>query len=87
MLGIMTEAMMRLANDIKTWEAVGIAKLNGLTPKEYHNSLESINDVIDLVSYKIGDFGAVISPSLAGRIKELEDLLSDKLLAILEIYS
>jgi len=83
-ISAISEAYIMIAGTIRTWENEGIAELQGITPKEYFSSLESVNEIIEIISFITTDIDIILVPSLVNKIIELKDSISDELFRILE---
>ena len=81
---IMIEAVAGSIKVIDDWEQKSYAELDGLTPRQYFDSLCTVEDIVELISIIEEKNGGILPLGLYERIKTLDTTFSDDLLNILE---
>ena len=84
MRNLMVEAIAGTLEVMAEWEEKSLPELDGSTPKQYFESLSTINDIVELVSFIEVKITGILPNGLSERIKALEDSITDDLLAILQ---
>lgn len=77
------ETIKESQDNVYRWEETKLDQLGGLTPKEYFESLGSIDDFVGLVSVLVEKCGGILPTSLAARVKNLQESVSGPLGAML----
>lgn len=81
---LMTQAIVEIIKVMGEWEEKSFPELDGLTPKQYFDSLNTINDFVELVSLLEAKNKGILPVGLFERIKKFDDAFSDDLLNALE---
>ncbi|HOQ38484.1 MAG TPA: hypothetical protein PK033_09885 [Acetivibrio sp.] len=68
---------------LNEWENISFPQLDGMTPKQFFDSLNSIDEIIEMVSLIDSKCGGLLPTGLCIRIMGLDKSLQDDLLAVL----
>lgn len=69
---------------ITLWENTSITELQDVTPSQYFDSLESLDDILELLTLIEGNENILLPKSLGERIKKLHDSITDELISKLQ---
>lgn len=80
--------MQNSANEIKKamddWEARTFIELDGLTPKQYYEKLNSLDDIIEIITFIEEKDGGILPTGLAERIEGNANVFKGELISILK---
>ncbi len=82
MTDVMTEAIVGSIYVMDEWENTSLNELDGMTPKQYFESLSSINEIIELYALLEEKNGGILPNGFTERVKKLEDVVVPDLLVI-----
>lgn len=81
---VMTEAIVGSIKVMDEWEDTSLYELDGLTPKQYFESLSTVNEIIELFTLLEEKNGGILPNGLTERVKRLDDVIACDLLAMME---
>lgn len=85
---VITDLMMASSTQsskaMEEWEETSFAKLGNMTPIQYFDSMNSVDDIVKLISLFEEKNGGIVPSGLYDRISSLDDSFSDGLLSFLQ---
>lgn len=86
-LNSIKKLMQESANEIKKamddWESRTFLELEGLTPKQYYENLNSLDDIIEIISFIEEKNGGIVPTGLAERIESHANVYKGELISVL----
>ncbi len=80
----LNEAAEKTHEAMTAWENTSLTELQDLTPSQYFDSLESLDDILELLTLIEENENLMIPANLGERIKKLHDSITDELITKLQ---
>ncbi len=78
---VVMDSLAKTLEVVKDWEGKSLDEIEGLTPEQYFDSLNSIDDIVEVISLIGAKSKGLIPESLRNRIKRLDGASENELLA------